>query len=289
MAEPALSPAAALVRRFDPALFRTALFAPEPARGRLMTLYAFDIELSRALSRASEPMIALMRLQWWRDAVEGIRVGEEPRAHETAKPLHALLTGHPLPAALLDGLIAARECEVEGLADRAAFDTWAEQRFAGLIRLAELCLVDGAGCRGDGSAAPGSPGHPAAGEPARSGGLALACAFALRTALPMAAAGVRPLLPGLDADMLSGFARGENGAAAALVQGMAREGLTALAAARRHRRLLPAVLVPAYLPLGQATPVLRRASRGGQLPDVASHAGSGDGIRLLWRALSGRW
>ncbi len=64
MSMPLLSPAATMVRRLDPDLFHTALFAPEPARQRLMVLYAFDIELSRAAARAAEPLIAAMRLQW---------------------------------------------------------------------------------------------------------------------------------------------------------------------------------------------------------------------------------
>ena len=46
-------PAADLVRRLDPELFHTALFASEPGRDWLMVLYAFDIELSRAAARSS--------------------------------------------------------------------------------------------------------------------------------------------------------------------------------------------------------------------------------------------
>ena len=72
MTMPLLSPAATLVRRLDPDLFHAALFAPEPARERWMVLHAFDIELSRAAARAAEPLIARMRLQWWRDVVAGV-------------------------------------------------------------------------------------------------------------------------------------------------------------------------------------------------------------------------
>ena len=107
MSAPKLSACAALVRQLDPDLFHAALFAPEPARERLMVLYAFDIELSKAAVRASEPMIVQMRLQWWRDLVAGIDAGEPPRQHEVAGPLHGLLGVHRLPAADLALIVSA--------------------------------------------------------------------------------------------------------------------------------------------------------------------------------------
>ena len=48
-----------IVRRDDPQLYKTALFAPEPARSRLMVLYAFDIELSRATRASAESGLAV--------------------------------------------------------------------------------------------------------------------------------------------------------------------------------------------------------------------------------------
>ena len=35
------------------------------------TLYAFNHELARAREAVSEPPLALIRLQWWREVVEG--------------------------------------------------------------------------------------------------------------------------------------------------------------------------------------------------------------------------
>ena len=64
---------AALVRRHDPDRFLTALFAPPDRRDALLTLYAFNHELARAREVASEPPLALIRLQWWREVVEGER------------------------------------------------------------------------------------------------------------------------------------------------------------------------------------------------------------------------
>jgi phytoene synthase len=97
-----------MVRRRDRDRFFTALFAPEAARAALLTLYAFNIELARAQDLASTPALALIRLQWWREIVEGA-----DRRHEVATPLQALLADARLPAAPLQNMIAARESDVE--------------------------------------------------------------------------------------------------------------------------------------------------------------------------------
>ena len=97
-----------LVRRQDPDRFLTALFAPPDRRGALLTLYAFNHELARAREVASEPALALIRLQWWREVVEGQR-----KRHEVATPLSdAIAQGLLVPADLL-AVIDARETETE--------------------------------------------------------------------------------------------------------------------------------------------------------------------------------
>jgi 15-cis-phytoene synthase len=109
---------AALVRRHDPDRFLTALFAPPEHRDALLTLYAFDHELARAQEVTSEPHLALIRLQWWREVVEGAR-----RRHEVATPLAELLdAGRLTPEALLP-VIDAYETDAEG-----GFETLADWR-----------------------------------------------------------------------------------------------------------------------------------------------------------------
>jgi phytoene synthase len=98
----------ALVRRHDPDRFLTALFASPARREALFVLYAFNHELARAREAASEPMLALIRLQWWREVVEGAR-----RRHPVAEPLGALLEAGVLDRADLLGVIAAREVEAD--------------------------------------------------------------------------------------------------------------------------------------------------------------------------------
>jgi 15-cis-phytoene synthase len=114
---PILSDLGALVRRHDPDRFLTALFAPQPQRESLFLLYAFNHELARAREVVSEPILALIRLQWWREVLEG-----ERRRHEVAGPLGAALDAGLLDAAQLGAMVEGREIETEpGIADLAAW------------------------------------------------------------------------------------------------------------------------------------------------------------------------
>src|ERR1700744_5701241 len=99
---------AALVRRHDPDRFLTALFAPPDKRDALLTLYAFNHELARAREVVSQPPLALIRLQWWREVVEGPQ-----RRHEVADPLRAAIEREELDRDDLLALIDAREIEAE--------------------------------------------------------------------------------------------------------------------------------------------------------------------------------
>lgn len=103
-----LDAVASLVRRHDPDRFLTSLFAPADLRGALLTLYAFNHELARAREVVSEPPLALIRLQWWREVVEGAR-----RRHEVAEPLTAAVEAGALRRSDLLALVEAREIEVD--------------------------------------------------------------------------------------------------------------------------------------------------------------------------------
>ena len=76
-----LSRVGELVRTHDPDRFFTTLFAPVTARPALWALYAFNHEIARAKETVREPMMAMIRLQWWREVVEGTA-----KRHEVATP-----------------------------------------------------------------------------------------------------------------------------------------------------------------------------------------------------------
>ncbi len=120
---------AALVRRHDPDRFLTALFAPPDKRDDLLALYAFNHELARAREVVSEPPLALIRLHWWREVVEGAR-----RQHETAAPLRDALDRGALSPADLLPVIEAREVEAEPAI--ATLEEWRHYVLAGAGGLA---------------------------------------------------------------------------------------------------------------------------------------------------------
>ncbi|MEM9765435.1 MAG: squalene/phytoene synthase family protein [Pseudomonadota bacterium] len=283
---PQLSAPAELVRRFDPDLFHAALFAPEPARERLMVLAAFDIELSRATAKAAGvaegPMLAAMRIQFWQDRLEAAVNGGPAAAHEVAGPLHDLLTGPLRPAApLASRLVDARMLELQTPFDDDGFETWADARFTFWYRLSLAAL--------------GLDERVGAQDAAMAAGAAQARAFAIRNAVALAREG-RALLPGVDGEAASRLAQGDVTPDTAEVIGrLAQQGLAALRHLRGHRGTLGRAAAPAFLPLWRAERDLSAAKGGvpaGGRPIAARPAETGQGARAvayLWRAATGRW
>ena len=124
---------AALVEKADPERFRAVMAAPLPARRILFPLYAFNVEIARAPWVTQEPMIAEMRLQWWRDALDEIAGKGTPRRHEVVDELAAILD--PDAARLLDSLVAARrwDCYTDPFADPAHFDSYIDATSGNLM------------------------------------------------------------------------------------------------------------------------------------------------------------
>ena len=131
---------AELVRRGDPDRFLATMAAPPEAREVLFPIYAFNLEVARAPWVASEPMIAEMRLQFWRDVAEEIGQGKPPRAHEVAAPLAQAV--RPEDAGLLDGIAAARRWDVyrDAFEDEAHFDRYIDATAGNLTWVTALAL-----------------------------------------------------------------------------------------------------------------------------------------------------
>jgi phytoene synthase len=105
------------VRRADRDRFLGALFAPEPQRRDLLALLAFDHELSRTRTVTREPMMARIRLQWWRDAVAEAAGTNRPREQPIVESLSETVRRRDLAPERLVALIDAREEEVDGPLD----------------------------------------------------------------------------------------------------------------------------------------------------------------------------
>lgn len=167
------------VRRLDHDRFLTALLAPAEKRARLIALYAFNSEIARIRETVSEPMLGQIRLQWWREAIEGIAQGEV-RGQEAAVALAETWTREEFPADDLIALIDARERDLDEtpFEDMTALETYAEVTSSRLMDLAALALG----------------GNRNASEAIRLAGIAYALTGLLR-ALPAHAAQGRLYLP----------------------------------------------------------------------------------------------
>ncbi|MFK7752447.1 MAG: squalene/phytoene synthase family protein [Sedimentitalea sp.] len=128
-----LTACAALVEKADPNRFLATMAAPVQARPVLFALFALNVEVARAPWVTQEPMIAEMRLQWWRDALEEIATGKTPRRHEVVSPLARLIS--PETARDLDQLVAARRWDIykDPFEDEAHFQRYIEQTSGALL------------------------------------------------------------------------------------------------------------------------------------------------------------
>ena len=243
---------AAQVRRFDNDRYLASLFAPEDRRPGLLALYAFNIEIATTRESVSEPLLGEMRLQWWRETVEGI-YGGSVRRHEVAAALTETIVCHGLPRHRFDGLIDARAFDLtdDAPADLAALESYAEATSASLVELALEVL--GAG---DGAA-----------EAARHAGIGWALTGLLR-AVPFHARARRLYLPadlmeaeGVSADAV--FRLESSPGLAAVIERVAGAASGHIARARSLRREVPGPGLPAFLPLALADGALSRLARAG--------------------------
>ena len=100
------------VKRFDPDRYFTALVAPREQRNSLFALFAFNLEIAKICETVSEPMLGRIRLQWWREALEGIYNGT-PENHEIITALGPVINEHALSPELFEAMIDAREFDLE--------------------------------------------------------------------------------------------------------------------------------------------------------------------------------
>ena len=125
----------AALRRVEPDRMLGAWFAPPAIRPALILIYALDHELARARAVTSSGPMALIRLQWWREVVEGA-----DRRHPVALALRAALDQGVLDQADLLGLIEAREAEAEPITDYAAFIRYVEGTAGAVMRIGGALL-----------------------------------------------------------------------------------------------------------------------------------------------------
>ena len=251
---------AALVERGDPDRFAATMAAPPTARQTLFPLYAFNLEVARAPWVTHEPLIAEMRLQWWRDVVAAPASGAA-LAHEVAGPLHHVIHSKNLPVGTLDRLIAARRRDIDQTPFTTADDLsdYLEDTGAALMWLAARSLN-----------------APEMAEvTARNAGWSTALAMYLRAVPDLTSRGRVPLP---DPSLIA-------------IAALARTGLDRLQSARKTRATIPASAAPALFPAWQTQALLTLAHRDPgsvaqgrlQQSEFARRGG------LAIRAITGRW
>ena len=99
-------PVVEAARTGEPDRYLAALYAPEPARSRLIALAAFAADLTRIGAIVREPLLMEIRLQWWRDALGAGQRGEAT-GHPVADRLAPEIASGRLPLGLLQGMIDA--------------------------------------------------------------------------------------------------------------------------------------------------------------------------------------
>src|ERR1700749_2563500 len=141
MADDPFEACARTVRKYDPDRYFSALFAPADKRPFLFALYALNHELAHVGESIREPMIGEIRLQWWRETLEGARAGN-PRSHDIARAMAATFAAADVPADLLDAIIDARSFDLNRgrFADDASRDEYVSATSGNLMRLASRML-----------------------------------------------------------------------------------------------------------------------------------------------------
>ncbi|WP_404709913.1 squalene/phytoene synthase family protein [Sphingomonas sp. MMS24-J13] len=88
----------------DPERTLAIAYAPASARPALAALFALDERMGTIVATTTEPMIGLMRLAWWREALE--KLDKEPAP---AEPLLRDIATHILPHGVLGATLGAIE------------------------------------------------------------------------------------------------------------------------------------------------------------------------------------
>ncbi len=240
------------MRAGDPDRYFATLFAPAATRPHLFALYAFSLTVARVREAATNPMAGEIRLQWWRDALQGEARGDV-RANPVAAALEDAIVGRRLGRQPVVDLIDARVFDLydDPMPRLNDLEGYCGETASSLFRIASLIVAEGA--------------DPGGATAAGHAGVAYGIVGLLR-ALPWHARSGQVYLPAhiltrhgvTREDIVTG--RGGPGlkGACADLRGVARRHLEAVRA--QHAALAPAARL-AFLPLALAEDYLAAMER----------------------------
>tara|TARA_R110000868_G_scaffold2764_7_gene19172 strand:+ start:347 stop:1198 length:852 start_codon:yes stop_codon:yes gene_type:complete len=127
------------VRRYDYHRYFSATLASEDVRRGLLALYAFNLEIAATRERVSEALLGQMRLQWWRETLDGI-YGGTVRNHAVVSELARAVEAADLPRDGFDRMIDGRlfDLEDEPPEDANALTNYVSATSGELTRLAMI-------------------------------------------------------------------------------------------------------------------------------------------------------
>ncbi|MBR7653987.1 phytoene/squalene synthase family protein [Brucella oryzae] len=131
----------ALLREADRDRYLSVLYAPEDRRGGLAALYAFNAEVARIRDLVHEPLPGEVRLQWWRDLINGEARGSA-EAHPVAAALIGAIEKYELPRAAFDNYCEARIFDLydDPMPSRNDLEGYCGETASAIIQLAGFIL-----------------------------------------------------------------------------------------------------------------------------------------------------
>lgn len=241
-----------MLRDTDRDRYLACLLSPPDSQDSLAALYAFNAEIARIRDLVREPLPGEVRMQWWRDLLEGTPHGETA-ANPVAASLLQTIEKHNLPRPILVNMIEARIFDLydDPFENRNTLEGYAGETASALIQLASIVL---------------SPEDAAQNaEAAGHAGVAQAMAGMLML-MPLHRRRGQVYVPvdmlsavGLDRDA---FLEGKDAARIkAAIEIFCAHALDHLEKARKAK--IPPAVFPAFLPVALAGPVISKARKTG--------------------------
>nr|WP_286201963.1 phytoene/squalene synthase family protein [Ochrobactrum sp. SFR4] len=242
------------LRQSDFDRYLAVLYAPEDKRPALAALYAFNAEIARIRDVVHDALPGEVRLQWWRDLINGTEHGAV-----TGNPVAALLLKaigeYQLPRSVFDAYCEARIFDLynDPMPSRNDLEGYCGETACAILQMAAMILDAGAA--------------KSSAELSGHAGVAQAVSGLLRL-MPLHRRRGQVYVP---EDMLQAvgvsteqFIKGDDKAAmqrvVAVVTALAKEHYAAF-----EKQPMPASLKAAYLPVRLVPLVLKRAERKADL------------------------
>ena len=263
-----------LVRTHDFARYAATLFLPQTQRRALLSVYAFNVEISRVRDQVSQPLPGELRLQWWTDMLTGAGHGGV-EGNPVAAELLQTTREFRLPAEPLLRLIEEHQFDLynDPMPSMAALEGYVTETSSALFSLGARFVA---------------PPSSVIDHLARHAGLAQGMAHVI-TALPLDAARRQLFLP---LQLLQQHGSGTEEIYSGKPTPQSRAAIDQLAVeARKHLETafellthLPSQVRPIFLPLALVRRDLARMARADFDPFVLEPTSRLRTLWTLWRA-----